>query len=132
MNTTNRSDDPRSLKLDQMMQSAIQGEPRQFFLRNDQIIDFIMENPDLPISYDQFVFLLRRSSPAVSPMRKDYFDVLARLVSEAKSLGDAQLVKTIYLSMPFYPSDKENQQKRAFYQDGIEYFLSCGLYESVG
>ena len=130
---TNCSNDWRSVKLGQMIQTAIQEwRPDHFTRRKDEIIDFIMANPDLPITYDQFVFLLRRSSPAVSPMRKDYFDVLARLVSEAKALGDARLVKTIYLSIPFYPADKDYQEKRKFYQSGIQYFLSLGLYQIAG
>ena len=92
---TNYSNDRHSVKLDQMLQTAIQERPNHFMRRKDEIIDYIMANPDLPITYDQFVFLLRSSSPAVSPLRKDYFDVLARLVAEAKTHGDPQLVKNI-------------------------------------
>lgn len=130
---TNCSNDWRSVKLGQMIQTAIQEwRPDHFTRRKDEIIDFIMSNPDLPITYDQFVFLLRRSSPAVSPMRKDYFDVLARLVSEAKALGDARLVKTIYLSIPFYPTDQDHSQKWDFFQGGIQHFLSHGMKQTVG
>lgn len=135
MNTTKGSEDYRSEQLDQLIQSSLQWDPLDddFIPKgNGEILDFIMANPDLAITYDQIVFLLRSSSPAVNPMRKDYFDVLARLVSEAKALGDARLVKNIYLSIPFYPADKDYQEKRKFYQNGIQYFLSLGLYQIVG
>ena len=133
MNTTKCNDNHRSEQLDQMIQTAIQEwRPEHFTRRKDEIIDFIMANLDLPITYDQFVFLLRYSSPAVSPMRNDYFDVLARLVSEAKTHEDPQLVKSIYLSIPFYPVDKDCQEKRKFYQSGIQYFLLLGLHQIVG
>ncbi len=128
---TNCSNDWRSVKLDQM-QTALQENPNNFLHRKNEIIDFIMENPDLPITRDQIVFILRSSSPAVNPKRKDYFDVLARLASEAKTHGDSQLVKNIYLSIPFYPADQENQPKREFYKGGIQYFLSLGLYQIAG
>ncbi len=131
MNTKCRRD-RRSEQLDKMIQSAIQEWPNNFLIRKNEMFDFIMANPDLQITYDQIIFLLRRSSPAVSPMRKDYFEVLARLVSEAKALGDARLVKTIYLSIPFYPTDKDYQEKRKFYQSGIQYFLSLGLHQIAG
>lgn len=135
MNTTKCGDDNRSEQLDQMIQSSIQWDPLDddFIPKgNGEILDFIMANPDLPITHDQIVFLLRSSSPAVSPMRNDYFDVLARLVSEGKTHGDPQLVKSIYLSIPFYPADKDYQEKRKFYQSGIQYFLSLGLYQIAG
>lgn len=87
----NRSNDWRSVKLAQMIQTAIQGLPDR--KKKNEIIDFIMEYCDLPITRDQIAYILRSSSPAVDPMRKDYLDVLARLVSEAKTHGDPQLVK---------------------------------------
>jgi len=65
-------------------------------------------------------------------MRKDYFDVLARLVSESKKYDNVTLVKSIYLSIPFYPADKDYQEKRKFYQSGIQYFLSLGLHQIAG
>lgn len=68
VNTTKCSDDTRSVKLDQMIQSALREEPNNCLRSKDEIIDFIMANLDLPISYDQLVFLLWRSSPAISPM----------------------------------------------------------------
>lgn len=126
----NRSNDWRSVKLAQMIQTAIQGLPDR--KKKNEIIDFIMEYCDLPITRDQIAYILRSSSPAVDPMRKDYLDVLARLVSEAKTHGDPQLVKNIYLSIPFYPDDQENQPIREFYKGGIQYFLSLGLYQIVG
>ncbi len=128
----NCSNDWRSVKLDQMIQSTIREWPNHFTRRKDEIIDFIIANPDLPIIYDQIVFLLRSSIPAVSPLRKDYFDVLARLVSEAKALGDSRLVKSIYLSIPFYPADQDHSQKWDFFQSGIQYFLSLGMNQTVG
>lgn len=91
-----------------------------------------MENPDLVLTADQIVFILRHSTPAVSPMRKGFYDVLASLVSEAKIHGNPQLVKSIYLSIPFYPADKDYQQKRGLFQGGIQYFLSLGLYQIAG
>ena len=129
---TNCSNDWRSEKLGQMIQTAIQELPINVLFRKNEIIDFIMGYPDLPITRDQIVFILRSSSPAVNPKRKDYFDVLARLVSEAKEYGDPQLVKSIYLSVPFYPTDKDDQEKRKLYQKGIQYFLSLGLYQIAG
>lgn len=126
----NRSNDWRSVKLAQMIQTAIQGLPDR--KKKNEIIDFIMEYCDLPITRDQIAYILRSSSPAVDPMRKDYLDVLARLVSEAKTHGDPQLVKNIYLSIPFYPDGQENQPIREFYKGGIQYFLSLGLYQIVG
>lgn len=135
MNTAKCGDDRHYVKLDHMIQSVLHEDPLDngFILRgNDEILDFIMENPDLSVTSAQIVFILRHAAPAVSPMRKDYFDVLARLVSEAKAHGDSQLVKSIYLLIPFYPSDQKNQQKWEFYQGGILYFLSLGLYQIVG
>ena len=129
---TNYSNDWHSVKLDQMIHTAIQEWPNHFLCRKDEIIDFIMANPDLPITYDQIVFLLRRSIPAVSSLRKDYFDVLARLVSEAKALGDAQLVKNIYFSIPFYSDDQDHLQKWDFFKNGIQYFLALGMNQTVG
>ncbi len=133
VNKTKHGDNHCSEQLDQMIQAAIQDwRPEYLSRRKDEIIDFIMANPDLPITYDQFVFLLRHSSPVVSPMRKDYFDVLVRFVSEAKALGDAQIVKSTYFSIPFYPDDQDNPKKLELYQSGIQYFLSLGINQTVG
>lgn len=131
MNTNYRYD-WRSAKLDQIIQDAIQECSRPFMRKKDEIIDFIMENPDLSITNDQIVFLLRSSSPAVNPMRKDYFDVFARLVSESKAHGDMTLVKSVYLSIPFYPADKDYPRKKNLLQSGIQYFLSLDLYQFAG
>ena len=136
MITTKRNGDPRSEQLNKMIRDAcrmLQEEIENYSPKKDGIIDFIMENPDLPLTFNQIVFLLRNSYPAVSPTRGDFYDVYARLVSEAKALGDPELLKHIYLSVPFYPNDdRENQRKQAFFQDGIQYFHSLGLRHVVG
>ena len=136
MITTKHNGDPRSEQLNKMIRDAcrmLQEEIENYSPKKDGIIDFIMENPDLPLTFNQIVFLLRNSYPAVSPTRGDFYDVYARLVSEAKALGDPELLKHIYLSVPFYPNDdRENQRKQAFFQDGIQYFHSLGLRHVVG
>ena len=132
MNITRHNEDRRYEVLEQIKQTAIQEWPNNFQIRKDEMFDFIMANPDLPITYDKIVFLLRWSSPFVDPLRDDFFDVFARLVSEAKGLGDMTLVKSIYLAMPFYPTDKDRREKMNFYQSGIEYFLALGLHHSAG
>ena len=136
MNKTKHGDDRRSEKLDQMIQDArciLQESIRHYSGKKEEIIDFIMENPDLPITANQILFILRYTYPFVNPKRKDYYDVLARLVSEAKALGDPQLVKNVYVRIPFfYQADQENQRKLEFYQGGIQYFRSLGLHHIVG
>ncbi len=132
VNTTKSSDDHRFEQLDQIIRTAIQEWPNNFLIRKNEMFDFIMANPDLSIAYDKIVFLLRWSSPIVDPKRNDFFDVLARLVSEAKAQGDMTLVKSIYLSIPFYPDDKDYREKMKFYQDGIQYFLALGLHQIAG
>ena len=135
MNPTNRARDPRSEQVDHMIQDALRilkEDIQRFSVEREKINDYIMENPDLPISVDQIVFLLRYAYPAVNPKRGDYYDVLARLVSEAKAHGDQQLVKNIYESIPFFPADREYQRKREFFEGGIQYFLSQGLHHMVG
>ena len=129
---TNRSKDRLSDQIDQMIQTDPKERPNHFMRRKNEIIDFIMANPNLPLTNNQIAFLLRSSTPAVNPMRKDYFDVLARLVTEAKKLGDTLLIKHIYLSMPFYPADWDDSKKIDFFQGGIKYFLSLGMDKAVG
>ena len=131
MNIENNGDS-RSAILDQIIQTALREWPNNFQIRKNEMFDFIMANPDLPIPHDKIVFLLRWSSPLVDPMRNDFFDVFARLVSEAKAQGDMTLVKSIYLSMTFYPPDKDYGEKMRFYQNGIQYFLALGLYQIAG
>ena len=128
----NYSNDRRTVQLGQMIQTAVQEMPDNFRIRKNEILDCIMGYPDLPIPRDQIVFILRSSLPAIDPERKDYFDVLARLASEARTHGDPQLVKNVYLSIPFFPSDQDNQPKREFYKGGIRYFLSLDLYQIAG
>jgi hypothetical protein len=135
MNPANLARDPRSEQLDYMIQDALrilQEDIRSFSAEREKICDFIMGNSDLPISADQIEFLLQFAYPAVNPKRRDYFDLLARLVSEAKAHGDPQLVKSIYLSIPFFREDQKNQRKREFYEGGIQYLLSLGLHHIVG
>lgn len=135
MNPTNLARDPRSEQLDQMIRDALrilQEDIRSFSAEREKINDFIMENPDLPITAEQIDFLLQFAYPAVNPKRGDYYDLLARLVSEAKAHGDPQLVKSIYLSIPFFREDQNNQRKLEFYEGGIQYFLSLGLHHIVG
>ena len=135
MNTKNCARDPRSEQVDHMIQDALRilkEDIQRFSVEREKINDYIMENPDLPISVDQIVFLLRYAYPAVNPKRGDHYDVLARLVSEAKAHGDQQLVKNIYESIPFFPADREYQRKREFFEGGIQYFLSQGLHHMVG
>ena len=135
MNPTNYARDPRSEQLDNMIRDALRTlheDIQSFFGEREKINDYIMENPDLPISADQIEFLLQFAYPAVNPKRRDYFDLLARLVSEAKAHGDPQLVKSIYLSIPFFREDQKNQRKLEFYEGGIQYFLSLGLHHIVG
>lgn len=135
MNPTNYARDPRSEQLDNMIRDALRTlreDIQSFSGEREKINDFIMENPDLPISADQIEFLLQFAYPAVNPKRRDYFDLLARLVSEAKAHGDPQLVKSIYLSIPFFREDQKNQRKLEFYEGGIQYFLSLGLHHIVG
>ena len=59
MNITKHNEDRRYEVLEQIKQTAIQEWPNNFQIRKDEMFDFIMANPDLPITYDQFVFLLR-------------------------------------------------------------------------
>lgn len=135
MNPTKHNEDRRSEKLDYMIQDALRilhEDIQSFSGEREKINDFIMGNPDLPISADQIEFLLQFAYPAVNPKRGDYFDLLARLVSEAKAHGDPQLVKSIYLSIPFFREDQNNQRKLEFYEGGIQYFLSLGLHHIVG
>ena len=135
MNPANHARDPRSEQVDHMIQDALrvlQEDIQSFSAEREKICDFIMGNPDLPIAADQIEFLLQFAYPAVNPKRGDYFDLLARLVSEAKAHGDPQLVKSIYLSIPFFREDQKNQRKREFYEGGIQYFLSLGLHHIVG
>ncbi len=135
MNPTKCSYDPRSEKLDHMIQDArymLQEEIENFSPKKDAIIDFIMENPDLSLTADQMIFLVQNSYPVVSPKRKDYYDVLARLVSEAKAIGDSRLVKTIYVLMPSFPTEQESQRKQAFFENGIQYFRSLGMHQIEG
>ena len=135
MNTKNCARDPRSEQVDHMIRDALRilkEDIQRFSVEREKINDYIMENPDLPISVDQMVFLLRYAYPAVNPKRGDYYDVLARLVSEAKAHGDPQLVKNIYVSVPFFRADQEYHRKREFFEGGIQYFLSLGLHHMVG
>lgn len=135
MNPANLARDPRSEQLDNMIRDALRilrEDIQSFSGEREKINDYIMENPDLPISADQIEFLLQFAYPAVNPKRGDYFDLLARLVSEAKAHGDPQLVKSIYGSVPFFQADQENQRKLEFYEGGIQYFLSLGLHHIVG
>ena len=60
MNPANLARDPRSEQLDYMIQDALrilQEDIRSFSAEREKICDFIMENPDLPISADQIEFL---------------------------------------------------------------------------
>ena len=61
MNTTKGSEDYRSEQLDQLIQSSLQWDPLDddFIPKgNGEILDFIMANPDLSLTYDQILLLL--------------------------------------------------------------------------
>ena len=69
---TKPNGDPRSEQLNKMIRDAcrmLQEEIENYSPKKDEIIDFIMENPDLPLTFNQIGFLLRNSYPAVSPTR---------------------------------------------------------------
>ena len=62
MNTKNCARDPRSEQVDHMIQDALRilhEDIQRFSVEREKINDYIMENPGLPISVDQMVFLLR-------------------------------------------------------------------------
>lgn len=128
---TNNNIDARSLVLDRMIRDEKDSFPPS---RNgeNEIIDFIMENVDLALTAEQIDYLLFRSSPPFNPDREDYFDVLDRMISEAKALGNKERVKCIYMKIPFYPEDKDFERKTEFVKSGIDYFLSIGSSREAG
>ena len=128
---TNNNIDARSLMLDRMIRDEKDSFPPS---RNgeNEIIDFIMENADLALTAEQIDYLLFRSSPPFNPDREDYFDVLDRMISEAKALGNKERVKCIYMKIPFYPEDKDFERKTEFVKSGIDYFLSIGSSREAG
>lgn len=128
---TNNNIDARSLMLDRMIRDEKDSFPPS---RNgeNEIIDFIMENADLALTAEQIDYLLFRSSPPFNPDRDDYFDVLDRMISEAKALGNKERVKCIYMKIPFYPEDKDFERKTEFVKSGIDYFLSIGSSRETG
>lgn len=131
MKSTNNSTDPRFLVLDRMIQDEKSSFPPDL-KGDDRIIDFIMDNADLALSAEQIEYLLWHSSPPFGPDREDYFDVLDRMISEAKNLGNTNLIKRIYMTIPFWPEDKDYERKLEFVQGWIRYFLSLGLKQTVG
>lgn len=131
MVNTNNSSDTRSLVLDQMIRDEKASFPPNS-KGDDSIIDFIMGNADLVLTAEQIDYLLLHSFPPFNPDREDYFDVLDRMISESKNLGNTDRVKHIYITIPFYPEDKDFERKMEFLQSGIQYFLSLGLSQDVG
>lgn len=116
--------------LDRMIREAKDAFPPDFGA-DDRIIDFIMSHPDLELTADQIAFFLH-SSPPFGPDRADYFDVLDRMLSESRRLGDTELVKRIYTTVPFYPGDEALRRKTAFIREGVESFLAQGAAHDAG